>query len=208
MKHPLLVACLFAAATCAAYADEVYPPDGYKRDEPKWCAEGHFLLVNYAKSPGDFTGQSQIWLEYSDPTHKPQHLLTYTNRASPYIDDAGDHIAIQQHEGSADNLLYLFVRGSDGTFHRVPQEMRAAALAEFCRQMHLHKTRDDFSHFDCYPDQWLEHGLLRGYIQGDTAWAGKDFYLKPWYFIYDTEHQKFVVHDFPENKDAFVREQR
>ena len=166
------------------------------------------MLINYEKSPGDFTAESQIWLEHSNTELKPQHLLTYTNRASPYIDDSGNHIAIQHHETSADNLLYLFVRGADGTFHQVPQELRAAALKEFSRQTGIKKTRDDFDHFDCYPDEWLEGGLLRGYIQGDTAGTSKEFHLEPWYFIYDAEHQKFVPHDFPKNKDAFVRDPR
>jgi hypothetical protein len=104
---------------------------------------------------------------------------------------------------STDNLMWLFVYKPDGLFHRVPQEMRAAGLEEFCRQTHMSMTRKSFDHFDCYADAWLKDGLIRCYIQGDSP--DKSFHLDPWYFIYDSEHERIVPHDFPGNAKAFVR---
>ncbi len=207
MKRVLL-ACLAAAFVASARGDDAYPPAGYVRAITEPCVAGHFVLVGYSKEPWDFDTESQLWVEYDDPKIKPQLLFSFLNRAQQYIDDAGDHIAIEHHEGSGDNLLYLFVRGADHRFHRVPQELRAAALQEFNRQAHTKVTREDFDHFDCYADEWLKGGLLRGYIRGDSQGKKVNSLLAPWYFIYDAEHQKFVAHDFPENKDALVREPR
>jgi hypothetical protein len=207
VKRITVIALLaFVLVTRTADADELPPPKGFESVESKQSGNGSFKLVHYIKPPGDFTCESQIWLEPLKPEFKRQHLFTFTNRAYALIDATETHIAIAHHEYSTDNLLWLFVRGSDGLFHRVPHEIRAAAIKEFSRQTGIHKTRQDFDHFDCYPDAWLENGQLRGYLKGDSH--DNHFYLKPWYFIYDADHQKFVTHDFPENKDAFVQEQR
>jgi hypothetical protein len=120
-----------------------------------------------------------------------------------YVDDAESHICIEHHETSGDNLLWLFVHGPDGLFHRVPEEMRAVGLKDFCRQTHRRLTPGDFDHLDCYSGGWLKRGLIRCYIRGDSRSEG--FYLKPWKFIYDAEHQTLVSHDFPGNDKAFVR---
>jgi hypothetical protein len=196
----------FLLGAMAADADELHPPQGFEYAEAKESPKGSFRLVHYIKPPGDFTCESQIWLEPLKPGLKRQELFTFTNRAYPVIDATETHIAIAHHETSGDNLLWLFVRGPGSLFHRVPHELRAAALKEFSRQTGIHKTRDDFDHFDCYPEAWLDKGQLRGYLKGDSH--DNHFYLKPWYFIYDADHEKFVPHDFPENKDAFVQEHR
>jgi hypothetical protein len=206
VKHSAAIICLIAAVTATARAEELQPPAGFEYVESAKSSHGGFKLVHYVKPPGTFTCESQIWLEPIKSEFKRQLLFTYTNRASPLIDPTESHIAIAHHDYSTDNLLWLFVRGPDGTFHRVEQEIRAAALQEFSRQTHIQKTRDDFDHFDCYPEAWLAGGRLRAYIQGDSR--AKDFYLDPWYFIYDADHQKFVPHDFPKNKKAFVLEKR
>jgi hypothetical protein len=207
VKRAAFLTCwAFLSALIAADADELHQPQGFEYVESKQSPSGAFKLVHYIKPPGDFTCESQIWLEPLRPEFKRQLLFTFTNRAYPLIDGTETHIALAHHETSGDNLLWLFVRSGDGTFHRVPHELRAAALEEFTRQTHIRKTREDFDHFDCYPEAWLDNGHLRGYLKGDSH--DNHFYLKPWYFIYDAGHEKFVPHDFPENKDAFVQEQR
>jgi hypothetical protein len=205
VKRVALLACfgVFALAR-AAYADEMHPPTGFEFAQSKQSPKGGFKLVRYVKLPGDFTCESQIWLEPLKPGFKRQHLFTFTNRAYLLIDATESYIAIAHHEYSTDNLLWLFVRRADGLFHRVPQEIREAALREFARQTSIHKKREDFDHLDCYPDAWLEAGEIRCYLKGDSH--DNHFYIQPWYFIYDAEHQKFIPHDFPENKDAFVQE--
>ena len=202
-----IIALLFTVLAAPAQAQEPYPPAGLQRTGTAWCAQVHFLQVIYEKSPGDSTSQCQLWLEPSNSESKPQHLLTYTDRISSFVDDSGNHLAIQHHAGSTDNLLYVYFRKPDGTFQRVPTELRAAALQEFCRQTNLKLTRADFDHFDCYPDQWSEGGLLQAYIRGDTEGTSKGFHLEPWHFVYDVEHQKFIAQNFPKNKNAFVRDQ-
>ena len=206
MKRIASVASAFLLLVRTADAGELHPPQGFEYAEVKMSPQGSFKLVHYIKPPGDFTCESQIWLEPLKPEFKRQRLFTFTNRAYPVMDATETHIAIAHHEDSADNFLWVFVRGADGLFRRLPHELRAAALKEFSRQTGIHKTREDFDHFDCYPDEWLDHGRIRGYLRGDSREKG--FYLKPWYFVYDADHEKFVPHDFPENKDAFVREQR
>ena len=196
------IALIFSVAD----SDEPHPPQSFEYVESKESPASGFKLVHYVKPPGDFTCESQIWLEPIKPEFKRQLLFTFMNRAYAVIDSTESHIAIAHHEDSGDNLLWLFVRRPDGLFHRVPEEIRAAALKEFSRQTHIQKAREDFDHFDCYPDAWLDGGQLRAYLKGDSH--DDHFYLKPWYFIYDAEHQKFVPHDFAKNADAFVQEQR
>jgi hypothetical protein len=191
---------------CASAVADEPPPRGFDFVASSASPAGGFKLALYTKPPGDFTCESQIWLEPIKPQFRRQLLFTFTNRARALIDSTDSYIAIAHHEDSADNFLWLFVRREDGLFHRVPQELRAAALKEFCQQTHIQKSRDDFFHFDCYPEAWLPDGQIQAHIQGDSN--DKSFYLKPWHFIYDAERERFVSHDFPENKDAFVREQR
>src|SRR5260370_41484676 len=112
----------------AAYADELHPPQGFEFAQSKESPSGGFKLVRFVKPPGDLTCESQIWLEPLKPEFKRQRLFTFTNRAYPLIDAKETHIAIAHHEYSTDNLLWLFVRGSDGLFHRLPHEIRAAAI--------------------------------------------------------------------------------
>ena len=188
-----LASLAFLSFVSAADAGELHPPPGFEFAQSKQSPNSGFKLVQYIKPPRDFTCESQIWLEPLRPKFKRQHLFTFTNRAYSLIDAKETHMAIAHHEYSADNLLWLFVRSSDSLFDRVPHEIRAAALKEFSRLTGIHKTREDFDHFDCYPDAWLENGQLH-------------FYLKRWYFVYDADHDKFVANDFPENRDAFVQE--
>ncbi len=208
MKLSVLAACLLAAFPLPARAEDAYPPLGFQRTSTAWCAQGHFLQVVYEQVPGDPAGQCQLWLEPSNAASKPQHLLTYTNRISSFVDDSGDRLAIQHHETNNDDLLYVFFRSHNGTFQRVPTELRAAALQEFCQQTRLKVTRADFDHFGCVPDQWSENGLLIAHLQGDTDDTDRGVRLKPWYFVYDVEHQKFVPQSFPKNKEAFRQDHR
>jgi hypothetical protein len=158
----------FSISLASGKCRRTAPPPGLEFAQSKQSPSGGFKLVRYVKPPGDFTSESQIWLEPLKPEFKRQHLFTFTNRAYPLIDATENHIAIAHHEYSTDNLLWLFIRRSDGSFHRVPHEIRAAALKEFSRQTGIYKTRGDFDHFDCYPDAWLENGQLRGYLKGDS----------------------------------------
>ena len=204
----LLVLCFLAVLGVATRAEDPYPPAGFQRTSTAWCAQGHFLQVIYAQSPEDPAGQCQLWLEPSNSELKPQLLLAYTNRVSSFVDDSGNHLAVQHHETNTDDLLYVFYRGPKGAFQRVPTELRAAALEEFCRQTNLKLGRRDFDHFECHPDQWAEGGLLTAYIRGNASGTSKQpFHLEPWHFLYDVEHQKFVPQNFPKNKKAFVRDQ-
>lgn len=202
MTH--VAAMLVWLVLCAAsvFADEQYPPAGFDREDSMQCKG--FTLVLYSKPPGDFTCVSQFWIDPTKTEFKRQLLFTYQNRATAYVDDAERHICIEHHETSGDNLLWLFVHKPDGLFHRVPQEMRAVGLKEFCRQTHMRLTRENFEHLDCYSAGWLKGGQIRCYIRGDSR--GEGFYLKPWKFIFDAEHQKLVAHDFPGNNKAFVRD--
>jgi hypothetical protein len=195
------VVLLIASVTCA---DEPSPPPASQIAASKESPGAGFKLIRYSKDPANFNAESQIWLEPLKPEFKRQLLFTYTNRAYPLIDATDSHIAIAQHEYSSDNLLWLFVRQPDGYFRRIDTEIRDAALKQFCMKTHVQKARDDFDHFDCYPTAWLRGGLLVAFIRGDSH-TGK-FYLKPWYFIYDAEEQKFVFDDFESNKEVFVTE--
>jgi hypothetical protein len=200
----LFAFCILCTAAYGGDPNQSHPVQGFEAVESKQSPKGGFKLVHYIKPPGDFTCESQIWLEPLKPEFKRQQLFTFSNRAYPLIDATETHIAIAHHEYSTDNLLWLFVRRPGGLFHRVPQEIREAALREFARQTGIHKTREDFDHLDCYPDAWLEAGQIRCYLKGDSH--DNRFYIEPWYFIYDSEQQKFVPHDFPENRKAFVQE--
>jgi hypothetical protein len=204
VKRIAAFAFLIGCAVYATDAEQLQAPPGFEFAQSKESPKGGFKLVRYVKPPGDFTCESRIWLEPIKPEFKPQQLFTSTNRAYPVIDSTETHIAIAHHVYSTDNLLRLFVRRPGGLFHRVSQELRAAALKEFARQTGIQKTREDFDHLDGYPDAWLEGGQIRYYLKGDSH--DNHFYIKPWYFIYDADHGKFIAHDFPNNKMAFVQE--
>jgi hypothetical protein len=197
-------AILLAIGSGVAAKD--YPPAGFQIVESQESPRGGFKLIHYKKDPKDFSSESQIWLEPIKSEFKRQHLFTHHNRSYWLIDESDSHIAIGHHEYSSDNLLWLFVREPDGQFRQIQSELRSAALKEMCRKTGVQKTRDDFDHFDCYSEVWLRGGLLLAYIRGDSHTQG--FYLKPWYFIYDADQNKFAWDDFESNKEALVTEKK
>jgi hypothetical protein len=209
-RYPLKRTIAFASwlvvllTAAASRAQEAYPPPGFEILKSEESPRGGFKLVHYKKDLEDFSSESQIWMEPLKPEFQRQKLFKHNNRSFWLMDTAESHIAIAHHEFSSDNLLWVFVRQPDGQFRRVEDELRDAGLKEFCAKTHVQKSRDDFDHFDCYPEVWLRGGLLVAYIRGDSH--TQRFYLKPWYFIYDADEQKIVWDDFDSNNEALVIE--
>jgi hypothetical protein len=44
--------------------------------------------------------------------------------------------------------------------------------------------------------------MLLAHLEGDSP--DGDWFLKPWYFIYDSEHDQFLSDVSESNKDVFV----
>ena len=183
-----------------------YPPPGFELVDSQESPRGGFKLVHYKRDPNDFSSESQIWLEPIESPFTRQLLFTHHNRSYWRIDDDDSHIAIGHHANSNDNFVWIFVREPNGHFRQVKKELRNAALKVLCAKLGVQKTPTDFDHFDCYAEAWLSHGILLAYLRGDSR--DRNFYLNPWYFFYDTDHDRFLWDISESNRDAFVVEKR
>jgi hypothetical protein len=75
-----------------------------------------------------------------------------------------------------------------------------------CAQLGVKRMPQDFDHFSCYADHWLNHGMLLAHLEGDSP--DGDWFLKPWYFIYDSDHDRFLSDVSESNKDVLVEKKK
>lgn len=189
MKRQLLSAFFLLCSTFALTADP-FPPEGFKEMSSEVSANEGFKIIHFKKDPDNYASESQIWVQALKPEFKTQLLFSHNNRSSWNLADDEQGIAINFHQGSTDNLLLVFLRGKDGLFKKVEKDFREEAHKLVQARYKLDKGALDFDHDNCHAITWLRDGFLLAELDGNLS---GEYYLKPWYFIYDTQHDKFLT---------------
>lgn len=187
-----------SALSLAAAADD-FPPAGYAEVRSEVSPSGKFKLIHFKKDADDFSSESQVWLQGLKPGYKAQLLFTHDNRCAWLISPDEKFIAINYHDGSCLELLYVFRRDKQGVFHEIKRDFFKLAWDAMAKQFHL-KEGFRLDHSYCLGDVWLSEGVLRGYISGLETRVGE---LSPWFFTYDANKDEFHWDTSDQNLHAF-----
>jgi hypothetical protein len=186
MAHTPRLALALPIFVAVAALGSPLPPGFVKQDE-EYKSHTQDTIVRVYRDPSEFLGPMQFRVFRKDSADQNGILLWEgANRASAVVSFDGESIAINQHAMSDLGLLFVFVRGADGSYRKVNVDFQKEALQLLTKQLGF-KEEPSSDHIYSYAETWLTDHQFLGSLSGkESGQHSFDF----WY-IFDCSTKKF-----------------